>query len=181
MSTVSVFFLWFALCILIVVCLVYDSSTLEPMENRAEPPSDDKVKAFDSSVIINRTRLTPCDQIITLYTLYPPTKHKSVYSQQANGCERYSRWFCCCWKHNKWIWHFRPFAVVPIPSSNLILLVAENWCPGASDPHFKITTTPFEHEYNNESLACYRSTVYMRRRRPTSCINRHANVSVLIA
>lgn len=73
---------------------------------------------------------------------------------------------------------FRPFAVVPIPSSNLILMVAENWCPGASDNHFKITTTPFEHEYNNESLACYRSTVYMRRRRPTSCINRHANVSV---
>lgn len=136
---------------------VYDSSTLEPLENRAEPPLDDKMKAFDSSVIINRTRLLPCDQVITLYTLYPPTKqHKSVYQLAAHGCER-------------------PFTVVPIPSSNLILLVAEAWCP-VDDSHFKITTTPYEQGYNNESLACHRSTVYMRRRRPTSCINRHINV-----
>lgn len=67
--------------------LVYDMSTTEPLDNR-EPPSDDKSKQFDNSVIINRTRLQPCDRIITLYTLYPSIKNKTVYRTPAHGCER---------------------------------------------------------------------------------------------
>lgn len=69
---------------------VYDSSTLDPLETKAEPPSDDKVKAFDNSAVINRTRLQSCDQIVTLYTLSPPNKNKTVYRTPAHGCERYA-------------------------------------------------------------------------------------------
>lgn len=166
---------------------VYDSSTLDPMENRAEPPSDDKAKPFDSSVIINRTRLQPCDRVITLYTLYPPIKNKTVYRIPAHGCERYITFF----KKKTFLFRARdrkiesmflvcrPFVVLPIPSSNLILLVVDNICPVAN-PHYKITTAPYEQEYSNESLPCYRSTINLRRRRPPSCINRHVNVSIFL-
>lgn len=65
--------------------------------------------------------------------------------------------------------------MLPIPSSNLILFVAENLCP-VDDQYIQVTTTPYEHGYSNESLACHRSTVTLRRRRPSSCINRHVNV-----
>lgn len=70
--------------------VVYDASTLEPLENRAEPPSDDKVKAFDTSAVINRTKLQTCDQVLTLYMLSTPTKNKTAYKLPANGCERYN-------------------------------------------------------------------------------------------
>lgn len=153
---------------------------MEPLDIR-EPSSDDKSKQFDNSVIINRTRLQPCDRIITLYTLYPSIKNKTVYRTPAHGCERFDYTtrqpilnlfftfvFLFCF--------FRPFVVLPIPSSNLILLVVENMCPIA-DPNFKITTAPYEQDISNESLPCYRSTINLRRRRPPSCINRHINVS----
>lgn len=67
----------------------YDMSTAEPADNHAEPASDAKVKAFEESVTIKRTRLQPCDQVIPLYTLAPQNKEKSVYRQVARGCERY--------------------------------------------------------------------------------------------
>lgn len=70
----------------------------------------------------------------------------------------------------------RPFSVHPIPSSNLILLVYDNLCT-RTDPHYKLRIAPKEKEYSNESLACHRSGLNMKRRRPTECISRHANVS----
>lgn len=45
-----------------------DASTLDPTDNRPEPSVEDKLKV-DNSVIINRTRLQPCDKVISLYTL----------------------------------------------------------------------------------------------------------------
>ena len=74
---------------------------------------------------------------------------------------------------------FRPFVVVPIPSSNLVLLVIDKDCP-KTDPHYKVTLSPYKEEYSNDSLACYRSTETLQRRRPTSCINRHINVSATL-
>lgn len=65
-----------------------DASTSDPTDNRPEPLAEDKLKV-DNSVIINRTRLQPCDKVITLYTLDPPKGgDTSIYDEPANECER---------------------------------------------------------------------------------------------
>lgn len=76
----------------------------------------------------------------------------------------------------------RPFVVVPIPGSNLILVVFDALeCPVARMPsatYEKISIVPIEEMYNsNDSLACIRQTDPLPRRRPLKCINRHVNVS----
>lgn len=69
----------------------------------------------------------------------------------------------------------RPYVVMPIPFSNMILLVLDTLCPVPSQVH--VTTWPVEHDYN-ESLACHKvHNVELPRRRPLTCINKHANVS----
>lgn len=72
----------------VVFILAFDSSTLEPLENRAEPQMEEKSNSKDRAAVLNRTRPQPCDQVIKLYTLYPPNKNKSVYKIAAHGCER---------------------------------------------------------------------------------------------
>lgn len=64
--------------------LVYDSSTSEPPEH-LNPASDEKVKAFDNSAVLNRSRLQSCDQILTLYMLSTPVKNKTAYKAPAQG------------------------------------------------------------------------------------------------
>lgn len=67
---------------------------MDPMDGTLNdgPALDDKSKSFEESVTINRTRLQPCDQEITMYTLYPqnnkPHNPKSVYRIPAHDCER---------------------------------------------------------------------------------------------
>lgn len=61
---------------------------------------------------------------------------------------------------------------MPIPSSNLILLVKDMNCP-LDDPHYKITLTPKLYTNNSCSLP-ERPLLY--RRRPASCISHHQNV-----
>lgn len=73
---------------------------------------------------------------------------------------------------------FRPFIVMPIPRSNLILLVKDLTCLVADDPHYKITIKPEQfvlNSSNNDPLVCQRTALY--RRRPSSCISQHQNVS----
>lgn len=61
------------------------------------PALNDKPKTFEESATINRTRLQPCDQEITMYTLYPQNNKahnaKSVYRIPARDCERYVNLF----------------------------------------------------------------------------------------
>lgn len=152
-----------------------DASTLDPSDNRPEPSAEDKLKV-DNSVIINRTRLQPCDKVISLYTL----GDKNMYNEPAEDCERY-----CLKVFNVGIAtnsvNHRPFVVVPIPGSNLILVVFDALeCPVARMPsatYEKISIVPKEEEHGNESLACFRQTDPLPRRRPLSCINHHVNVS----
>lgn len=67
--------------------------------------------------------------------------------------------------------------MVPIPGSNLILVVFDiNGCPAV--PDMKLSIVPREEVYSNGSLPCHRRTIRLPRRRPNSCINHHANVSV---
>ncbi|EDW35840.1 GL17474 [Drosophila persimilis] len=58
---------------------------------------------------LHRTRLKSCDMQRELYTLYNE-KDNVVYNMTAHACER-------------------PFVVLPIPFSNLILLVVDQLCP----------------------------------------------------
>ncbi|KAG4073749.1 hypothetical protein HA402_000973 [Bradysia odoriphaga] len=133
-----------------------DASTLDPNDNAPDNSGEEKAKV-DNSVIINRTRLQPCDKVISLYTLGPVEGN-----EPANDCER-------------------PFVVVPIPRSNLILVMFEvKMCPVAATTATTgpISIVPREHPYDNESLACYRANnEKLIRRRPLSCIRFHVNES----
>lgn len=66
---------------------------------------------------------------------------------------------------------------MPIPSSNLILLVKDLNCPVDDDSDFKITLTAEEYSYSGaESLSCFQQQQILYRRRPPSCISQHKNV-----
>lgn len=109
-------------------------------------------------VTLRRTRLKSCDHRRHLYTLYND-KDNVVYNMPAQACER-------------------PFIVLPIPASNLILLVLDVMCPKESA--FRLTVDPIEIQYDydaNYSLACYKRDRELTRIRPGSCINKHMNVS----
>ncbi|XP_037045895.1 voltage-dependent calcium channel subunit alpha-2/delta-3 isoform X3 [Bradysia coprophila] len=135
-----------------------DASTSDPNDNPSDNSAEEKAKV-DNSVIINRTRLQPCDKVISLYTL-GAVGGESIYNEPANDCEK-------------------PFVVVPIPQSNLILVVFEaRMCPVATTK--PISIVPREYTYdNNGSLACYRvgNDNKLIRRRPSSCIRYHVNES----
>lgn len=75
--------------------------------------------------------------------------------------------------------HCRPFVVMPIPNSNLILLIKDLNCPVGDDSHYKMTVEPEAFNYYNMDLTCYKSSRALYRRRPTSCINQHKNVRIL--
>lgn len=108
---------------------------------------------------LHRTRLKTCDMQRELYTLYNE-KDNVVYNMTAHACER-------------------PFVVLPIPNSNLILLVIDQLCP--RDASLILTVNPQTIDYHlpvNDSLACYKQANEFNRVRPQSCISRHANVSI---
>lgn len=73
-----------------------------------------------------------------------------------------------------------PYVVLPIPSSNLLLLVLDTLCPLPTHVP-QLSTWPVEHDYN-ASLACHKArSDPLPRRRPLTCINKHANVSSGVA
>ncbi|XP_055909802.1 voltage-dependent calcium channel subunit alpha-2/delta-3 isoform X2 [Eupeodes corollae] len=118
-------------------------------------------KEWESRVTLRRTRLKSCDHRRHLYTLYND-KENVVYNMTAHGCER-------------------PFVVLPIPASNLILLVLDVLCPKESA--FRLTVDPIEVQYDydaNFSLACYKRNRPLSRIRPGSCINKHMNESAIV-
>ncbi|XP_062542723.1 voltage-dependent calcium channel subunit alpha-2/delta-3 isoform X3 [Armigeres subalbatus] len=123
----------------------------DPTAGRYKEPEFNKV-------LINRTRPEPCDHVITLYELNNDAD-PTLYHKDAHQCER-------------------PYVVLPVPSSNLILLVLDTLCPLPS--HVPVLTTwPVEHDYN-ASLACHKvRSVELPRRRPLTCINKHANESII--
>ncbi|KAH8398224.1 hypothetical protein KR222_006390, partial [Zaprionus bogoriensis] len=107
---------------------------------------------------LHRTHLKSCDMQRELYTLYNE-KDNVVYNMTAHACER-------------------PFVVLPIPNSNLILLVIDQLCP--RDITMILTVNPKRIIYPyapNETLACYKHAREFNRVRPQSCISRHANES----
>ncbi|KPU77119.1 uncharacterized protein Dana_GF13711, isoform D [Drosophila ananassae] len=109
---------------------------------------------------LHRTRLKTCDMQRELYTLFNE-KDNVVYNMTAHACER-------------------PFVVLPIPNSNLILLVIDQLCP--RDASLILTVNPQTIDYHlpvNDSLACFKQANEFNRVRPQSCISRHANESAI--
>lgn len=129
--------------------------------NGTEPqpePVNEKKNEWLKYVLLHRTRLKSCDMQRELYTLYNE-KDNVVYNMTAHACER-------------------PFVVLPIPNSNLILLVIDQLCP--RDVALVLTVNPNPVNYPlaaNESFPCYKHAREFNRVRPQSCISRHANVS----
>ncbi|XP_037905987.1 voltage-dependent calcium channel subunit alpha-2/delta-3 isoform X5 [Hermetia illucens] len=119
------------------------------------PPSKAEVQQFDSRVLIKRTRPQSCDKEMKLYTL-DLNENRTVFTTASMGCER-------------------PFVIMPIPASNLFLLVVDALC--TADPSKVLTTLPKEVDYN-QSLPCFKSrNQSFSRKRPLSCINKHVNES----
>uniref|UniRef100_A0A1A9WG45 VGCC_alpha2 domain-containing protein n=1 Tax=Glossina brevipalpis TaxID=37001 RepID=A0A1A9WG45_9MUSC len=111
-------------------------------------------------VTLQRTKLKSCDMQRDLYTLYNE-KDNVVYNMTAHGCER-------------------PFVVLPIPASNLILLVIDQICP--RDATHILTVNPIDINYQldaNQTLQCYKRDHEFTRIRPTSCISKHVNESFI--
>lgn len=80
---------------------------------------------------------------------------------------------------------YRPFVVMPIPNSNLILLVKDKNCPpGAEDRYYRMTVESEEYKYDTSCssettpcLTCFKANNRkLFRRRPASCISQNKNV-----
>lgn len=65
---------------------------------------------------------------------------------------------------------------MPIPNSNLILLVKDLNCPIADDGHYKMHVESEQYYYSND-LTCMKALKTLYRRRPASCISQNKNVS----
>lgn len=69
---------------------------------------------------------------------------------------------------------------MPIPNSNLILLVKDLNCPLIDDGHYKMSSEPEEYKYKQNDteikLTCHKVANPLYRRRPASCINQNKNV-----
>lgn len=112
---------------------------------------------------INKTSPRPCDKQVTLYELNEasftrggktvPVKGK-LTNCHSSECER-------------------PFSVNLIPHTNLIMIVADKTCPCFST---KISIEPTKVEYGpaNETAYCERLKYSIYRRKPTHCLNYHA-------
>jgi len=127
------------------------------------PIPKSKEQEFDKRVLINRTRPERCDKIITLYQLVRPKvkddkdKEKSFFDRAMSGsCDR-------------------PYIVLPIPNSNMILLVASTLC---TESNVYFHNQPIDKHYNASSLQCFKvHNAPPYRRHTKHCFNRHMNES----
>jgi len=139
-------------------------------DGQESDPLIDQFNVKDGAIIpllqmtyINKTKPEPCDQERTLYELNEPKLHKGNRPVPVKGklsncheseCER-------------------PFSVTMIPHTNMILIVADRLCPCFSN---KISIEPKKIEYGaaNETAYCEKLKYNIYRRKPTKCINYHA-------
>jgi voltage-dependent calcium channel alpha-2/delta-3 len=130
----------------------------DPTERYDAPASKSKEQEFDRRVLINRTRPERCDKIFTLYQyIRPKGKEKSFYEYPMSGCNR-------------------PYMVLPIPSSNLVLFIGSTLCDRVED-HVPLMNQPVMKEYN-DSLQCHKMrTSPPYRRQLKHCFNQHLNES----
>lgn len=116
-----------------------------------------KEQEFDRQVLIQRTRPERCDKIFTIYQLTRP-KEKSAfdYGMQSN-CKR-------------------PYIVIPIPSSNMVLYVGSTLC-NKDENEGILQTHPEEVDYNGTMHCHMMRTMPVARRNLKDCFNTHVNES----
>ncbi|XP_012158021.1 voltage-dependent calcium channel subunit alpha-2/delta-3 isoform X4 [Ceratitis capitata] len=127
-------------------------------EDMSDYPASTKTTDWLRLVTLHRTRLKSCDMQRVLYLMYNE-KDNVAFNMTAHVCER-------------------PFVVLPIPNSNMILLVIDQRCP--RDPSIQLSVNPADIHYpldKNQTFACYKNDREFSRVRPVSCINRHINES----
>jgi voltage-dependent calcium channel alpha-2/delta-3 len=133
-----------------------DYGTADPTERYDMPATKSKEQEFDKRVLINRTRPERCDKIITLYKLYRERNKDEKAPPQEMTDDR-------------------PFIVVSIPSSNMILIVASTL---ASKENLPFVNIPVEKHYNASSLQCHKLKNFpTHRRHLPHCFNKHQNES----
>lgn len=142
----------------------HEMHTLDPEEEMTEVPSRLSEKEFDQRVIIKKTKPEPCDYEMWMYSLV----HYTERNISNSGYNKVMTDDCT-----------RPFIVQKVLSSNMILLVVNSVCWEKTNTIAKMPD-PVQIDYNM-SLACYRVLFNsFTRRHYMSCINRHANVSVVL-
>lgn len=114
--------------------------------------------------VIEKTKPEKCDKIATIYQLN--VEEETIFKMPSDGCDR-------------------PFVVVPIPKSNLILLAIKTNCKINNE--FKFDKNPITFNYSlvkphdpNYTLTCHKMLVNLHRKRPVSCLKKHINVSIIL-
>ncbi|XP_046416365.1 voltage-dependent calcium channel subunit alpha-2/delta-3 isoform X2 [Neodiprion fabricii] len=131
--------------------------TSDQDRNDEEPNAETKGEKDNQPPQIKRTRPETCDQRMKLYLLQNVSADKyDIDCVSVGDVERDCE---------------RPYVVQPVDSSNMILLVVDAICL-KSDAE-KLTVAPKEVEDYKDSLACYKATNSLPRRRPDSCIRNH--------
>ena len=100
--------------------------------------------------LLKKTKLQPCDKVLPLYLL---NTEKTVFQKTFDSCER-------------------PFVVIPVANSNLVLVVIDALCPFTD---YKMSLVARDLPFN-ESLSCYKTRygTLSRSRKPVAkCINAH--------
>lgn len=129
----------------------------DPTERYDSPSSKSKEQEFDRRVLINRTRPERCDKIFTLYQLLRPKGEKSPFDYPMSSCDR-------------------PYIVLPIPNSNMILFVGATMCYRVED-HVPLINQPVAKDYN-DTLHCHKmKTTPPYRRQLKHCFSQHLNES----
>merc|ERR1719189_2822761 len=157
---------------------VYDENNMEEMENGEDQyggadyydPLLDEFSVKDGGRIpllkmtyINKTSPKPCDKQVTLYELNEERFNRDGKSMPIKGKLSFCHSSDC----------ERPFSVNMIPHTNLIMIIADKTCPCFSA---KISIEPVKVEYGpaNETAYCERLKYSIYRRKPTHCLNYHA-------
>ncbi|XP_050454888.1 voltage-dependent calcium channel subunit alpha-2/delta-3 isoform X2 [Cataglyphis hispanica] len=123
-------------------------------EEKSLPADPKDEKAFDDSLLINRTRLEVCDQEVYLYL-----RNTSFDMYDVDADDK-------C---------IRPYVVQQVSFSNLLLVVVNTDCGEMDSPMLSIT--PEEVIYENNTLVCQKAFAGLKRKRPQSCIRSHSNES----
>lgn len=154
---------WLYLSILIDNTQAYDQGEdlddLMDYPDPTQPGSKLKEQEFDRRVLITRTKPERCDKSFTLYELTRPMKEKKSEYELTATCKR-------------------PFVVIPIPSTNLLLYVGNILCYKRSlDDYGPLSNQPIE-VYYNETLHCKKlRNVPPYRRNLKDCFSQHVNES----
>lgn len=99
--------------------------------------------------VIRKTKPQPCDKVVNLYVL---NTAKSVFEKPMRQCEH-------------------PYVAIPVANSNLLLVVVDTMCTTGI---YARTNLPRDVEYNQSTLACFKSRYGTLKRRPLGkCISAH--------